>query len=296
MRFVNCKLFMSNNKITFLIISTILFVSLFNNSVSAQSDAPQINMTISSDKVSAGSEVEFKIFVESVNPINAFDITLVHTPDLLELVSSRTDRSIASIWQSFPITDTNGKIRLVGGMTSPFTGKDGEIITLVFKAIERGDAELTVERADIALADGKGTLLSGGMGNLKINILAGDNNPIKIQNDAPAPKISDVLVLTDPTTTNPLIMVRSENDGGIKELQVRSRSWLRWGAWQKSDLTASYPKNAWSLQVKAIGFNNAESNKVVYFWSELFTKLGMLIGGVIVFWFIFRRYRRSYAK
>ncbi|MDP1688537.1 MAG: cohesin domain-containing protein [bacterium] len=277
-------------------IFVILVFALLSTIVFAQVSSPTIRMTISSNQVSVGSEIEFKMFVTANDPINAFDITLVHTGSLLEFVRSRTDKSIATVWQSFPLVDDNGKIRLVGGMTSPFTGKDGEIITLVFKAIEKGGAELTVERADIALADGKGTLLSGGMGNLKIKILEGDNNPVLIQNNAPAPKISDVIVSKDPETSNSLIMVRTDNDGGVKQMEIRTRDWFTWGDWQKSDLTASVPKNAWALEIKALGFDNTESSRIIYFWSALFTKFGMIIVGIIILLLIKRKFRRIYGE
>lgn len=292
------------NKVIFRIISTLIFVSLFNAPVNAQSNPPRINMSVSSANVSIGSEIEFKIGVSATNSINAFDILLVHSPELLEFVGARTDHSIASIWQFFPLQDkileqVQGKmasLRLVGGMTTPYSGENGEIISLIFKAKAKGNAELTVERADLALADGKGTLLSGGMGNLKIKILENDNNPVLIQNNAPAPKISDVVVSVDPSTQNSLIYVQTENDGGVKEMEMRSRNWFSWGEWQKSDLTASVPKNAWAVEIQALGFDNTLSKRVVYFWYEFALKLGEIIGGLLILWVVSRKLRRHYAK
>ncbi len=285
---------MKINKAIFYVFITVslVFPSVY---LLAEDRLPSIGMTISSAEVAVGSEVEFKMFVTAPDSINAFDITLVYEPDLLEFVRGRTDRSIASIWQSLPIQEQNGKLRLIGGMTTPFSGKNGEIISLIFKAIAKGNSEIIAERADLALADGKGTLLSGGMGSLKIKILDSNNNPILIKNNEPAPNISDVVLSKDPSTNDSIILIRTENDGGIKEIQVRSRAWLSWGDWEKSSLTASFSKNAWALEIKAIGFDATESSKIVYIWSSIAIKFAELIGLIILGLFLFRRIK-NYGK
>lgn len=291
---------MADYTLKILTTTSLVLFSILAAHVSAEAQTPSIQMLLSSENVAPGSTVNLKIKVSAPSPINAFDITLQHSPDKLEFVGASTQNSIASIWQSFPLKDSNGKLRLVGGMTTAFSGDNGEIITLTFRAKSVGSAIFVAEKADVALADGKGTLLSGGLAQLGLNITASKAPTALAENKAATPKISDVVLTEDPATKNSIVMLRTANDGAIKEVQMRSRNWFLWGDWQKAQLIASIPNYAWAVELKTLGWDNTESSTILYRWPIAGLKLLAILAFLIILFYasrpFYKMWKRNYIK
>src|SRR3989344_1260699 len=137
-----------NTFITFIIA---FLLSFFTVSPLAIGESGAVSLIIESNatQINLGLEVEMRLSVLARESINAFDIALKFPSENLKLVRASTAGSIVSIWQSLPSSgDKNDIVRLVGGITPPFSGENGEIVTLVFRAKTLDDIVFTIPRAD----------------------------------------------------------------------------------------------------------------------------------------------------
>ncbi len=277
-----------------LIALTLLFFSVFITllPVCAQASAVSVDINLSANNVAAGSEVEVRILMTSREPANAFDVTLKYSPEIFELSRASTQRSIVSFWKSLPLEDKEGVIRFIGGMIEPFSGKNGEIITLVFRTRDFGSADFAIKKADFALADGKGTLVRAG--EARSGVIVAERGQLASSDLKPsAPQISEAIVTKDSATSNPIILIKTLDDGGVKEILVRSRSWFLWSDWQKAQLTASIPKYAWAIQLKAFNWEGKEAETIVYRWHIMALKFLAILAALAVLWYIVRRFAKK---
>lgn len=261
----------------------------------AETGPARLQLMLNTERTTPGSEVEVILLASVSDRINAFDISLGYSPEFFDFARASTEHSIVSIWQSLPKNENSGIIRLVGGMTEPYKGISGEIIRLVFKAKKIGPTKFEALKADFALYDGKGTLFPATAEPSEILITEGGNLTVAEKNDQ-APKISEIILTEDPLTKNSLVMIRTENDGGVREVQMRSRNWFLWSDWQKADLLASVPNYAWAIELRALGWDNQESSTVVYRWYIAFIKLASIFAAFAILWFLIYKWRRVYDK
>jgi len=272
------------------ICSILFFTGSF--SVNAQTKLASVNINLSADNIAPGSEVEVRVLTASAKPVNAFDITLEYSPELFELVRASTRRSIVSFWKSLPVEGKGGAMRFVGGIIEPFSGKNGEIITLVFLARDFGSADFAVKKADFALADGKGTLIRPEEARSKV-VIAENSQLARSELKLPAPQISEITLTKDPATNNPIILAKTNDDGGIKEVRARTRSWFLWSDWHKAQLTVPIAKYAWAIQLKAFGWDGQETNTVIYRWHIGALKLLIILAGLVILWYAVQRFIKS---
>lgn len=284
-----------NSKLQILYFTFLLAALTLPMSTVAQTARARVHVITSVESVAPGSEIEVKVTVGTEEPINAFDISLEYLPAVFELVRASTDNSIAQIWQSLPIKSENGKILFLGGMTKPFSGDGGEIITVVFKAKNSGVGNFLVTKADLALADGKGTLINGG--RAKSSIVVSEEAVLTASEiKSSAPKIREVVFAEDSVTGSPLISVWTENDGSVKEIQMRARSWFLWGDWFRAERVASIPKYAWAIEIRALGFGDEETRESLYRWDIATFKLFGILATLFLLGFIIYRWRRMAEK
>lgn len=265
-------------RISSIIFTTVLFSLLGFSPVFLQAqNLPKIILNLSSEEATPGSLIEVKILVSSENQINAFDIDLEYSPELFTFERAYTGRSVASLWQSMPFSGgDNGSLSIAGGSKNSWSGANNEIITLVFKARRTGTSSFTVRKADFALADGLGTKVSASGTSRKVIVLDGAyfaGSDI----EAPSPQIAGVFIISDPLTKNPVVVLESPDAGSIKWLGIRSRSWIFWSDWQRTQFTAGIPKYAWAAELKALGFNGEEVLTTLYRWNIVIVKIFLIL-------------------
>jgi hypothetical protein len=218
-----------------------------------------------------GSKMELRVLAVSRSPVNAFDIELQYPMGYFEFLRASTADSVVSVWQSLPLKEKNGSVRLTGGMIEPLSGK-GELITLVFRVKKSGTAEFVTKKGDFALADGKGTVVSAP--EIRTSVAIAQNDAEEFSEAAmTVPKIAEVAVIKDPIERTAILSVRTEDDGAVKKVQVRSREWLFWSDWQESRLIASIPKGAWMAQVAVVGWEGGRDETMIYRWNVAALKL-----------------------
>jgi hypothetical protein len=119
-----------------------------------------------------------KAFSVSVNvssldkAINAVSGTIQFPKDKIQVVSVSKDNSIISLWVQEPsFSNTNGSINLEGVAFNPgFKGELGKLITISFKPISAGVAEVSLINGSVLANDGTGTNILSKMNNAVYNI------------------------------------------------------------------------------------------------------------------------------
>ena len=168
----------------------ILKYSLFTSSIFlfaptlAHAATLSITPTDKSGLYSVGQIFSIKILVNtSVNePINAVSGIVSYSPAILELLSVDKAGSKVDFWIGEPAySNAEGKVQFEGGMYNPgFTGLNGNIVTLLFKAKSKGSTLLSFPQASILANDGLGTNVLDSSGKLNLNIGAATETVVPV--------------------------------------------------------------------------------------------------------------------
>lgn len=121
----------------------------------------------------AGEVFSVNIFLNSLqSPVNAISGELSYPKDLLEVERVSLAGSILSVWLEEPTLDEEtGHIRFSGGLTQPgYTGAQGLVFSLSFRALEQGTASIAWEKSEVLANDGKGSPVLGLMEGATFNI------------------------------------------------------------------------------------------------------------------------------
>jgi len=101
---------------------------------------------------------EIKINSEG-EEINTIKVDLTFSQELLDAVDFSKGNSILTLWPEGPsFSNQTGKIYFVGGIPSGYSGKDGLLGKIIFKAKKEGEATVQIEEdSQVLLNDGMGT-------------------------------------------------------------------------------------------------------------------------------------------
>jgi len=249
--------------------------------------SPVITLQPDFSEVAPESYVELKVSVSSEKELNAFDIDIEYSPELFAFERAYTKNSFVSLWKSMPLVPESGRISLIGGTTKPWSGSDGEIVTLIFKARRAGTSAFAIREAQFALADGKGTKVDSSGLSQKIAV-SFDSEIVDSKIPLTPPRVAAASIINDPETDNPIVVLNSPDAGSIKWLGMRSRNWLFWSDWQKIQMVSPIPKSAWTAQVKALGYNGEEHTINFYLWQKVAVK-AVIVVLILLFLFITMR-------
>ncbi len=126
----------------------------------------------------AGSYTKGQSFTTTiqVNPqgksVNAVEAKLSFDTTKLTVVSISKSGSVFSLWTTEPtFSNTAGTIDFGGGSPTPFSGRSN-LMTVTFKALNEGSANVGVTTASVLAADGLGTNVYTGPGNATYTITA----------------------------------------------------------------------------------------------------------------------------
>jgi len=98
------------------------------------------------------------------NSINTAEIEIMFPPDKVQLASPSVGLSIIQLWPAPPsFSNKKGQVYFVGGIPSPgIITSDGVVLTLTFRVVAPGDAEIKFGgRTSILANDGRGTDILG---------------------------------------------------------------------------------------------------------------------------------------
>ncbi len=117
--------------------------------------------------------------------VNAVEASLKFNPSVLSVVSISKEGSVFSLWTTEPaFSNTAGTITFGGGSPSPFTAQSN-ILSVTFRTLAAGSGDLSVAKASVLAADGKGTdVFKNGSGGV---YAVGASAPAPTPTPAPAP-------------------------------------------------------------------------------------------------------------
>lgn len=145
-----------------------LFLIFFARTASAAS----LNLVPSSGSYEVGDTINVRVVLSSpTQSANAVSATIDFPRALLSLNSISKSNSLVSLWAQDPIySNTNGTANFEGVILNGYTGSNGTIITLSFKAKAAGNANIKFTSSPILANDGLGTNISTGSGQANFNI------------------------------------------------------------------------------------------------------------------------------
>lgn len=149
--------------------------------------AATISFTPSAGSYTMGSTFTAKVTLDpGGESVNASDGSISFDPAVLSVTNVSKDGSVFSLWTADPkFSNTDGTIDWSGGTPSAISSK-GTIITITFKPKKVGTATVSIAKASVLAADGKGTDV----------YKAGDGATYTI-GDAPPPPPPDTADTTD---------------------------------------------------------------------------------------------------
>lgn len=131
--------------------------------------------------------------------MNAVSGTITYPANLLQVVSLDKSGSIINFWISDPnYSNSQGQVTFEGGAYNPgYTGPSGKIITVLFKAIAPGTANLSFVTAAVLANDGRGTNILDKTGTASLQI---------------SKEATPAATINVPSVTMPAITVTSRTD------------------------------------------------------------------------------------
>lgn len=143
--------------------------------------AATLSINPSSVNVSVKDLFSTKVIVNTLGKaINNGEAVIKFPKDLLEVVSITKPSSIFSLWVEDPtFSNTDGTITFNGGIQNPgFTGSNGSIISINFKAKKQGTASIDFVSASVRENDGLGTDILNGKNSSVIQIKQEDKTVV----------------------------------------------------------------------------------------------------------------------
>ncbi len=159
----NEKLKMKNHNpklkiLNFALSFCILFFALFI--LASQASAATLFLAPSMGSYSAGDTFSVSVKVNTEGKaINTAEATLTFDPSRLKVKSISKTGSIFTLWVEEPVfSNSDGMISFAGGKPSPgYTGSSGKLLSITFKGLTSGEADVNFSSASVLADDGRGT-------------------------------------------------------------------------------------------------------------------------------------------
>ncbi len=126
----------------------------------SKSQAATLSVSPTSGQFTVGSTFEVSLYLNSEDQqVNAIEASLGFPPDMLQLVSPSTGKSVIGVWTAQPsVNNQTGRIDFQGGIPGGIKVSSGLVTTLSFrvKAVGRATVKF-LDNSKVLLHDGKGT-------------------------------------------------------------------------------------------------------------------------------------------
>lgn len=187
-----------NSKLLIPVFLVALFFA-FNQKV----EAAILQTKPSQAEVSVGNILNIQITVDTLGKtINNAESLVQFPKDLLEVVSIDKRSSIFSLWVEEPsFSNSTGQITFNGGVPNPgFTGSNGNIVSIIFRAKKTGTASIIFSSSAVRENDGLGTdILSGRFGSqISVIDIKPEPLPVPIPQPVEVPSEVDTKIETKP--------------------------------------------------------------------------------------------------
>ncbi|QQR82439.1 hypothetical protein IPJ70_04155 [Candidatus Campbellbacteria bacterium] len=140
------------------VVPILFFLGFFSCAIRVE--AASLNLIPSATKVSVGNIVSVGVYVDTGGrAINNAEATIEFPTDVLEVISVSKKPSIFTLWVEEPsFSNYTGTVSFNGGVANPgFTGENGSIASITFRAKKAGSASLLFSSSAVRQNDGLGT-------------------------------------------------------------------------------------------------------------------------------------------
>ncbi len=257
--------------------------------VEVKADSARFYFETNTREAAPGSEITVKLKLSSQNPINAINLVLYYPPEIFKLLTFNDSHSIIDVWKTRQIQEGSDAIYIEGGLTKPFSGIDGEIVEITFKARTEGLARLA-GIPEIYLADGLGTRQT--LPEQEFEILIDSQAAIikpETKIDREPPRFEFIQIFWSPAESAYLVVFQAKDSlSGLRAVYLRAMNWLKWTKWAETANPARLSSGVWRYQIKAIDNQGNENKETLYLWRELILKIVYLVlvifilGGIIL--------------
>lgn len=273
----------------------LVWICLTGNSIEARGEP---NMYISGPKeiLGIGAEFAVKIFIETENPLNAYEGIVKFDPSLLEVLVTSDASSIIDVMRDQPTIFEDGRVAFSGASLKPFSGAEGLLLTINFRVLKEGINEVKLQDAFVYLANGKGTKIRLNEVSLNFEFQKGVavQKEATIVDEAP-PTVLNLSLTEDPINENQKLLgfVVKDNSAGVKQTYVQYMRWLTWSDEKIAENPTALPKNAWAVKFKAMDNTGNIIEKIIYDWEAfVYYDLLILVLGSVAFGIVINRIRR----
>lgn len=269
-----------------------VFFARFATASPAFGDQPRFYFETTSP-ASVGSTVSVRVLFDDETPVNAYSVKISYPADRLEFSDFNDGHSIINVWQSRSLL-APGVIEISGGSLSPFFGKQGEIVTLHFKALTEGLVRIGFLNTRAYSADGRGTEISPAEEQIQLAVGPPSGAPQANPADHASPRITFLAITPDPLNPRQKFLAFSttDPDSGIRLNEVRTLSSFLWSDWSPAMNPALLTRSAWAVEFRSTDNLGNITKAVVYDWgligSFMLTAGSAILAALGVAWYVLR--------
>jgi hypothetical protein len=179
------------------LLALLILVSLLSSFHQARAADLKLVPSNSSGSYSVGQVFTVPVFVstkDSEAAMNAVSGVITFPKNILELISLDKNGSIVDFWiGDNSLSNNDGKAHIEGGVYTPgYSGSNGKIISLVFKAKAVGTGTISFASATVLANDGQGTNILDQTGTAAISVKAGVTPEVTA--NTPSDTLSEVTI------------------------------------------------------------------------------------------------------
>lgn len=101
--------------------------------------------------------IQISILVDSAIPVNAFSGALIYPATIVEPIAVSDGNSIVNMWITRPtVSDASAQILFAGITPGGFSGNNGILFSVLFKAKKMGTAKVSLGNIEVLRNDGSG--------------------------------------------------------------------------------------------------------------------------------------------
>ncbi len=171
-------------KKTIVALALLIFLGLARSA-----DAGTVYVSPNTGSYAMGQTFSVKVTISSpAQSVNAVSGQISYPADKLRVVGLSKADSVVNLWVEEPsFSDKKGTLDFSGVVLNPgYIGSRGLVITVIFKAVDQGTAEVDFSSGSLLANDGSGTDVLESLGNAEYEITAPAPVPEKKEITAPA--------------------------------------------------------------------------------------------------------------